>query len=382
MNLQILPVTDKAGLHRFIDLPPLLYRGMPGFVAPLRIERRAILDPARGPFFRGGGRAQYWLALRDGRPVGRISAQIGADLPHGLAPGTGQFGAIDALDDAQAIAALLRAAEGWLGAEGCTAAFGPCLLGMNEEPGLMVAGQDQPPMIMTGWHPPYLEAHLHRAGYRAVKDLHYWRLDRAQNRLEALQQKLRVNADRLQLTIRGLDKTDPDREIAILCDIYNDAWRSNWGFVPLRPHDLAAIGKEMKPFVKAEMGIIVEMGGQPVAILLLLPNMFEITGDLGARPSPLGWLRLGLRSLRPRFRSGRVILLGVRTELRQSVGGAVIAMSMIAEGLRRIGGVTWDHVEAGWVLEDNEPLIRILETSGFRRTRTYRLFEKPLPRAG
>lgn len=381
MTLQILPVTDKAGLQRFIGLPPLIYKKMPGFVAPLQMERRSLLDPAKGPFFRTG-RAQYWLALRDGRPVGRISAQISPDLPNGIAPGTGQFGAIDSLDDAEAIAALLQTAEDWLGAQGSTAVFGPCLLSINEEPGLMVAGQDEPPMIMTAWHPPYLEAHLQRAGYRKVKDLHNWRLDKAQSQLGAFQEKVRKNAHRVQLTIRGLDLKNLGRDMAIICDMYNDAWRDNWGYLPLSPADLAGIEKEMKPFVRSETGIIIEMGGQPVAVLLLLPNMFEMTHDLGAKPSLLGWLRLGLRSLRPRFRSGRVILMGVRTELRQTVGGATVAMSLVTELVRRFGEQAWDYVEAGWVLDDNIALIRILETSGFRRTKIYRLFEKPLPTRG
>lgn len=378
MTLQIVPVSDKAELRRFIGLPPRIYKDMPGFVAPLRMERRSILDPDKGPFFRSG-RAQYWLALRDGRTVGRISAQISAVLPKGVAPGTGQFGAIDALDDAGAIAALLQTAEDWLSAQGCKAAFGPCLLNMNEEPGLMVAGQDEPPMIMTPWHPAYLEAHLQRAGYRKVKELHNWRLDKAQERLGEIQEKTRKNADRMRITIRGLDLKNLGRDMAIMCDLYNDAWRDNWGYLPLSRDDLAGIEKEMKPFVRSETGIIVEMGGQPVAVLLLLPNMFELTGDLGADPSPLGWLRLGMRSLKPRFRSGRVILMGVSTALRQSVGGAAIAMSLIDELVRRFGDQAWDYVEAGWVLEDNSALIRILEGSGFRRSKTYRLFEKPLP---
>ena len=95
-------------------------------------------------------------------------------------------------------------------------------------------------------------------------------------------------------------------------------------------------------------------------------------------PSPFGWLKLGLRSLRPRFRGGRIILMGIKARMRQSVGGAAIAMSLIDELGRRFADYSWDYVEGGWVLEDNTALNRILEAGGFRRSRTFRLFEKPL----
>lgn len=381
MSLQVIPVTTKAALRRFIGLPAALYAGLPGFVAPIRMDRRIILDPARGPFFRSG-RAQYWIAERDGRAVGRISAQIGGDLPKGVSAGSGQFGAIDALDDAEAIAALLHTAEDWLRAEGCTSVFGPCLLSMNGEPGLMVSGQNEPPMIMAPWHPAYLEQHLHTAGYRPVKDLHNWRLDRTNGKLAALSEQARKNATRMKVTIRSLNMKNIGHDLAVMCDIYNDAWRDNWGFVPLGREDLTGIEKEMKPFLRSEAGIIVEQAGEPVAVLLILPNTFELSADLGMDPSPLGWLKLGLRSLRPRFRGGRIILMGIKARMRQSVGGAAIAMSLIDELGRRFSDYSWDYVEGGWVLEDNTALNRILEAGGFRRSRTFRLFEKPLAPQG
>jgi hypothetical protein len=377
MSLQVIPVTTKAALRRFIGLPAVLYAGLPGFVAPIRMDRRIILDPARGPFFRKG-RAQYWIAERNGRPVGRISAQLGGDVPKGVSPGSGHFGAIDALDDAEAISALLHTAEDWLRAEGCTSVFGPCLLSMNGEPGLMVSGQNEPPMIMAPWHPAYLEKHLHNAGYLPVKDLHNWRLDRNNGKLAALSEQARKNAARMQVTIRSLNMKNIGHDLAVMCDIYNDAWRDNWGFVPLGREDLTGIEKEMKPFLRSEAGIIVEQAGEPVAVMLILPNTFELSADLGMDPSPLGWLKLGLRSLRPRFQGGRIILMGIKARMRQSVGGAAIAMSLIDELGRRFADYSWSYVEGGWVLEDNTALNRILEAGGFRRSRTFRLFEKPL----
>jgi hypothetical protein len=375
MSLTIERADTGRSLRRFIGLPAEIYREQRGYVAPLRMDRNGIFDPRKGAFFRTG-RAVYFLALRDGRPVGRISAQVAPTLPYGVAEGTGQFGALDARDDPEAIAALINAAEGWLRAQGCLAAFGPVSMNINEEPGLMVSGQDEPPMTMVPWHPPYLQAGLAQAEYRAVKSIHMWRLDNSPELHARLAGITRINASRLGLTIRSMDIKNLGRDLALICEIYNDAWRENWGFLPLDPRDLAGVEKELKPFMKSDAGVLVERGGKPVAVLLMLPNMFELTGDLGMDPSPLGWLKLGLRSLRPRFRSGRIILMGVSGATRGSIGGAAIAMTLIDEVLRRFSATPWTHIEAGWVLEDNTALVRLLEQTGFRRTKTFQLYEK------
>ena len=375
MALQIIAADHGRALERFIGLPAQAYAGQAGFVAPLRVERRGLLDPARAGFFRDG-RARYFLARRDGRDVGRIAAQIGAHPPKGTSPGHGQFGAFDAENDAEAITALIAAAEGWLAAQGCTGLFGPCTLSMNEEPGLMVAGHDQPPMTLTPWHAPYLEGHLTRAGYRPVKDLHGWRLDNTAElraRGAALTRRDRAVPG---LSLRPLDLGNITQELARMCAVYNDAWAGNWGFVPLDPRDLDAIATELAPFLHPDLGIFVERQGKPVAVMLILPNLFDLTADLGMDPSALGWVKLALRRLRPRFSSGRIILMGIARALRGSVGGAAVAMTLVDEVIKRHAARNWSHIEAGWVLEDNDALVRLLEAAGFLRSKTFRLFER------
>lgn len=375
MPVTVEPVASEAALKEFIGLPPRLYRGLAGYRAPLRMERAGLLDPARAPFFRHG-EAQYWIARRNSVPVGRISAQIDFALPVGIAPGSGMFGCLDAADDGEAVRALFAAAEAWLAERGCTRAYGPCLLSMNEEPGLLVEGREEPPLIMVPWHPAYLEAHVEACGYAKCRDLHYWRLVTVTQELEAHRRRLRLAARRPGLTVRPLDLKNVARDVGIMRDVYNDAWRDNWGFVPLEPADLDGVSRDMKPFLIPDAGIIAELNGRPVGVVMVLPNLFEVTADLGADPSPLGWLRLGYRMFRHRFRSGRIILMGVISELRHSVGGAALAMTLVDELITRHARFQGDWIEAGWVLEDNESLLKILAQFNFVRTRTLRLYDR------
>src|SRR5262245_32724589 len=131
-NITIVPVRTAAELKRFIRLPSRLFSADPNFVPPLELERLDALRPGKNPYFEHA-EAQYFLATRDGRDVGRISAQIDrlaseADVGH--------FGLVAAEDDPAVFAALFAEAEGWLRARGRTRARGPFNLSINEETGL------------------------------------------------------------------------------------------------------------------------------------------------------------------------------------------------------------------------------------------------------
>lgn len=378
--IEIRPVSNRAEVRAFIALPPRIYGGLRGFDPPLRMDRDMLLDPRQSAFCKHG-KLQYWLALIDGEVVGRISAQVDANLPVGIAPGAGMFGCLDAIDDAEVVGKLLDAAEQWLADQGCTSIFGPCSLDMNDEPGLLVEGADQQAMTLCPWHPPYLGPHLERHGYGKLRDLHNWRLDLVEASGLSTEGRARM-AER----IPGLESRSPTRgsyarDIAILCDVYNDGWRNHWGFIPLTPVDLDGLDVLMKWLVPREAFRIVEIDGEAVAVMLLIPNLFELTTGLSPSPGVAGWAKLVWRVLTHRFRSGRIIVVGLVSRLQGTVIGSAIAALMIDELVASQAVLKGEWVEAGWVLENNTALIHILERFQFHRNKTFRIFGKSLCRA-
>jgi len=379
MPVTIKPANSGPDLETFIRLPARLYKGMPGFVAPLDFERRTALDPDKAPFFQHG-RASYFLAERDGRPVGRISAQIDDAQPAGVFDDAGLFGCFDAVDDPEVTMALFDAAEDWLIAEGRTRAIGPFLLSMNGEPGLLVEGHLEPPLTLVAWHPQYLQAHLKARGYTGCRDLHYWRLSDFDRIAEQVKQGKAMRARLPDVRIRKFERDTLVEDIETIRRVYNEAWRDNWGFVPLLPVDVAAISKDLRSFMKPEAGVMVDKAEKTVAVAIFFPNLFEIFGDIAPHPSLFGWAKLAWRTYFHKFRSGHIILFGVLPELRHSVGGAVIALTMVGEIVERLLRHRRDsgRIEAGWVLENNLPLQKILLQYGFARSRTLRLYDRAL----
>ena len=372
--------STRQDLREFIDIPSKLYADILGFQPPLAADRAMLLDPKQSAFCKRGT-ARYWIARANGKAVGRISAQFSQYIPVGVEPKSGMFGCLDAIDDAEVLAALIAKAGQWLAAQGFEKMFGPCSLDMNDEPGMLIAGADQPAMTMCPWHPPYLAGHMEKLGFAKLHDLHNWRLDLTR-RPPAPQSARHRLANRVpSLTVRHPTRKTYARDIEILCQVYNDGWQDNWGFVPLAPEDLAGLDQLMMWMVPREAFKIVEINGEPVGVMLLVPNLFELTQGLGPRPGPLGWTKLLWRAATHRFRSGRIIVTGVRHRLRGTMVGAAIAALLVDELVAGHSALKGEWVEAGWVLEDNRALIQILERYQFTRNKTFRIYNRALATA-
>lgn len=371
MSFTIELVRSRAELRDFIALPRRLYQNMPGYVAPLDMERRELIDPKKNPFF-SHGRAAYWIARRDGQAVGRISAQIDDLAGPNTPPDLGLFGCFDAIDDREIVAALLRTAEDWLRAHGRRQVRGPFILSINGESGLLIDGQLEPPMILMPWHPPYLEQHLLAAGYNRAMRLFSYVLDLTKWTIGDLQQQAAAN--RRDLTIRNMRLDDFGNEMGIARAIYNDGWQNNWGFVPGTEADAKGLAHSFKPLLLPDTVFFLCADEEPIAFALTIPNLFDISADLGAAPSILGWLKLFWRTRQRRYRSFRLVFIGGKTAYH----GTGIGITGLIETIQRLKASGAEEIACAWVLESNAALIRTLHKLHFFPKTTFGIYEKPL----
>ncbi|HYH19630.1 MAG TPA: dATP pyrophosphohydrolase [Azospirillum sp.] len=370
-GVEILPVTGRAGMDRFIRVPFDLHRDDPTWVPPLLMERRDALSSRENPYFRHA-EAAFWIARRNGRDVGRVSAQ----LDRLAEAGTGHFGLLAAVDDGAVVGALMETAERWLRARGAARALGPFNLSINEETGLLVDGFDTPPMLMMGHDRPYLGPLLERAGYSKAKDVLAYLSEGPD--LPAGVRALLARPLPPNVRIRRLRMADYRREVGALTDIFNDAWSGNWGFVPLTGDEIDHMARQMKPLIDERLVWFAEVDGQPAAFAVCLPNLNEAIRDLDGRLLPFGWAKLLWRLKVSGVRSARVPLMGVRRRYADSLLGSLLAFLIIAAVRREAADLGLHRIEMSWILEDNRPMRRIAEAVGGRPYKTYRLYGKPL----
>ena len=377
MSLAIRAVSTAADRKAFVEIAYALNRDDPNWVPPLKSEVRGLIDARANPWFEHA-EARLFLAERDGRPVGRISAQVDQLVLEHMGAGTGQWGMFEAAD-AEAAGALLLHAEDFLRGRGMTRSLGPFSLSIWDEPGLLVEGHDHPPTVMMGHNKPIYEAWVEASGYAKAKDLFTYELPAAKSFPPLIRRIVESGEKNPRIRIRNADKKNFEREAALLLGILNDAWSDNWGFIPLTDAERAYAGKKLKPIVFEDLIRIAELDGEPVAFMMSLPDLNLLTRDLGGRLFPFGWAKLLWRLRRGRFAGARVPLMGVVRKLHGTRLASQLAF-MLIEQIRRAGTARYgvERAEVGWILDDNKPMISIAEAIEARINRVYRIYEKPL----
>lgn len=376
--VEISPVVSADDRRRFVDLAWTLYADDPNWRPPLKSEVQDLIGGAQtNPWFLHG-KAQFFLARKHGQVVGRISAQC-CDLVQERRPGLGQWGMFECVDDPEVASALIEAAEAWLCAQGMIRAQGPISISIWDEPGLLIEGFDSPPKVMMGHHLPYYRTHIEGAGYERAKDLYAWSVKISDGFPEIVNRIVAAGERNSHIRIRPVDLANFEQEATLILDILNEAWSDNWGYVPLTPAEVAYVGKKLKPIVIDHQVLIAEYDGEPVAFLISIPDINEMTRDLNGRLFPFGWAKLLWRLRKSQAQWFRVPLMGVRHKFQATRTASLLAFMMIEQVRRtatRLHGAQF--AEIGWILEDNGPMLSIAEAIEAHLTKTYRVYERDL----
>ncbi|MEN4978861.1 N-acetyltransferase [Erwinia billingiae] len=373
--IHIEKVADKRDLKAFIAFPSSLYRDDPNWIDPLFIEREEHLSK-KNPSVEHI-EWQAFLAKKDGKVVGRITAQIDSLHRERYGQDTGHFGMIDAIDDPAVFEALFAAAETWLKSKGAVKITGPFSMNINQESGLLIEGFDTPPSALMTHGKPYYANYLEQQGYaQGIDLLAYW-MKRTDLHFEPSLTKL-MSQMRKKVSIRRLNRKKFAEEMQVLREIFNSGWQNNWGFVPFTEHEFATMGDQLKYLVPDDMIYIAEVDSVPCAFIVGLPNINEAIAGLEGRLFPFGWAKLLWRLKVSGVRTARVPLMGVRHDFQFSRMGPIMALLLI-EALRDpFAKRNIDALEMSWILESNTGMRTILERIGAVPYKRYRLFEKTL----
>ena len=372
--LKVVKVNNRSDVNDFIRLPWSLYTDDPMWVPPLLLERRMHLSP-KNPYFE---HAEFcsWVAYRNGKAVGRISAQIDQLHIDRYQDNSGFFGMIEAENNSRTFKILLNTAEKWLRRRGMRRICGPFNLSINQELGLLVDGFDTPPSMMMGHARPYYSEQIQGNGYQKEKDLLAY-IIKSDFKMTGAARNITARKKN-QMHIRNLEKSNLIKELAIIRDIFNDAWSNNWNFVPFTSSEFEHLGKDLKMLADEKLVKIAEVDGDPAAFIVVLPNINEVIQDLNGRLLPFGWLKI-LWRLKIRFpRSARIPLMGVRRRYQESMMGAALAFGVIGDVQQPALDRGIKDVELSWILEDNTGMRNIIESIGGRVYKTYRMYSKQL----
>ncbi|MHB8880338.1 MAG: N-acetyltransferase [Thermodesulfovibrionales bacterium] len=362
-------IEAAKSLNDFIKLPLSLHSRDPFFVPQLNHEMKVHFSP-KNPFF-DHATARYFIALKDGRPVGRIASLVNRvhnDL-HGEK--TGFFGFFDCINDTAVSARLYEKAAEHLTSEGMSRMRGPMSFSTNEECGMLIEGFNERPMIMMPYNPPYYNELTAEAGLRKVRDLYAYIYDVREKLPEKV---LRVAAlvEKRGITVRPIIMKQYLSDMMIFKDVYHSAWEKNWGFVPMSEKELEYGAGRLKQIIIPEMTLIAEEAGKPVGFMGMVPDFNFVLQQMKGSLNPVSLAKAFYYSRK--IKDLRVMLLGVKKEYRNKG----IEALLFREGFKPIKKGGYERVEFSWILEDNLPVQRTIETMEGRLYKKYRIYEKPL----
>jgi hypothetical protein len=374
VSLVVSPVRGRRDLREFIDLPYRLHSNSV-WVPHLRLERWLFLSRRFNAFFKHGD-AQLFLARRDGRVVGRISAQYDQAFNDFHGNQWGMFGFLEIEDDPEVLPPLLEAAEGWLRSRGRDRMVGPMDFTINDESGVMIEGFERRPMIKQPWHPPYYGARCEEAGLEKAMDLLMWELH-ISDRTKILPVIFKLAEDlepRHGIRLRHMTRRSLRRDLDRFAEVYNAAWSENWGFSPYGKADLDQYATEMQLVFDRHWYMVAETAeGETAAVAITVPDINQVLKRMKGRLLPLGWWHfLRRRKIIDRVRVG---FLGVKPEF-QHTG---VAAKMYVEHFDMATATPQKWGEMGWILETNKNMNRAMEAMGGRIVRRYRVYARTLP---
>jgi hypothetical protein len=376
VTVEVSAVKSRRDWKEFIELPYRLHATSEQWVPPVRLERRLFHSRRMNAYFQHAG-AQEFVARRGGRVVGRISAQIDRayDDQHGVGGvcDTGMFGFLELEDDAEVARALLDAARGWLAEKGRSHMIGPMDYTMNDECGVLIEGFDREPMIKQPWHPPYYQQRMEEAGLEKAIDLYMWELeisDRAKI-LPVIFELAEAAREKHGIEIRHLRRRDLSKNIkGVFGEVYNAAWKRNWGFVPYSDEDLKHYAEELQLVYDRNWFMAAEKDGETIGIAITVPDVNQVLKAMNGKVFPFGWYTFLFRrkQLIDRVRVG---FLGVKPEYQHTGAAAAFYVEHFDMAIK--SPQKWG--EMGWILETNRAMNRGMEAMGGRIAKRFRVYE-------
>lgn len=337
---------------------------------PLTLVDQGQLSPRKNAFF-ARAKAEFWLAHEGRHCVGRISAVRNFEHDDFWGDRVGFFGHFEARD-AAVTGALIEHAATWLRREGATVLRGPIELSTNYRTGLLVDGDPGMPAMMMAHNPPNYAHWLEACGLAKAKDVVALDIDTTSIDGERLRRVGAKVAARAQVVLRPLVLRRFDAEIAHIWELYNSIWEHNWGFVPMSQAEFEREARGFRAICSPDLIWFAEAEGKPVAFIVGLPDVNAAIQACDGRLLPLGWWKF--RRALAKVRRLRVLTLGVHRDHRGRGVDAALINAMVLAAVGR-GFVS---AECGWVLEDNEAMLRPLAGIGARPFRRYRVYERAL----
>lgn len=371
MNISLKAVNSKKEIDEFLQFPIDLYKNEKHYIPQLFIEDRKLFNKAKEPFYKKGS-VESFIAYRNGKAVGRISCILNNEHNKLHNEKTGFFGFFDSINDIEVAQALLDQAKKYALDNGMNTLRGPQNFSVSHTLGCLTKGFDLDPSLLTPYNFSYYNDLLTSYGFEKSMDLYSYRFGKAQGIPEKLSRVAIAMQERGKFDIRIITKKDISKVVKEIQDIYNDAWKENWSFLPLSDEDIAGLADELAPILEPNISYMVYDEGVAVGCMITLPNINEVLKNGNGKIMSSSFLRLLTVILGfKKVKSIRTVIMGVKESHRKKGIEAIMIHKTIVEA-QKLG---YEEADLSWILENNVMMNRQLEKMDADRYKEHRIYD-------
>ncbi len=367
--IKIIEARTKKELHDFIKIPLFIYSN-DSLYSPQLIREQIIHFSSANPFFKHA-EVRFFIAYKDGKPAGRVASIINYRHIDFHKEDVGFFGFFECINDQNVSSNMLDTVCSISRKRNLKAIRGPMNFSTNEECGFLLEGFDTPPMIMTPYNPPYYNDMMESYGMKKAKDLYAFLQD-IPNEIPDKVYRIAAIAEKKGIKTRIINDKKFYSDMFFFREVYNSAWQTNWGFIPLTEGELLYSSKKLKRVIVPEFTILAFDGDKPVGFLGAIPDYNLILNKMKGSLNPLSLIKAIYYSRK--ITSLRLLLFGISREYRNKGIDALLLRDIF----KNLKGTKYKKIEYSWILEDNIPTIRIVEVSEAKLYKRFRIYEKNL----
>lgn len=380
--MRLIEVLNKKTERAFHEVPQLIYAKDDNWIPHLRQDIDKIFDPKQNRLFKKGGLAKRWLVRDDnGKWVGRIAAFVSRKYSGGMKQPTGGIGFFESTDDDQVATLLFDVAEQWLQAEGMEAVDGPINFGEKDQFwGLLTDNFTDFPSYALNYNPSYYLRFFESRGFKTYYEQYIFGRDVQLEVQDIFKRK------RAQIESRGEMKLVTARDLSSeelashFCTVYNNAWGGHHGFSKMPLKQAQRTVKSLKPVMDPDIIFFVLDKGVPIAFYVNIPELNQIFRHVNGNLNAIGKLKF----LYHKWRGTPDIMVGLVFGIdRNYHGQGVDAFLIDSAGAQMQEKGRYTRTTLTWIGDFNPKMIRIAESLGSVRTRTYftmrKLFDPKQP---
>ena len=363
----------RSELKKFVKFQIDLYKGNEYYVPPLIMDDLDTLDPNKNPAFEFC-EAQSFMAYRDNKPVGRVTAIINRNANKKFNEKSVRFEFIDFIDDAEVVDTLIAAVEEWGRERGMNRIVGPLGFSDMDPEGMLIFGFEEMGTMATIYNYPYYQKHMERLGFEKETDYVEYRIKVPSSIPEKYKRVADIVQRRLNLNVVKLKSRKELKEKygKAIFDLINEAYASLYGFCSITP-------KQVDHYIGIYLGIlrldniclITDADDKLISVGISMPSMSQALRRSGGKLFPFGWWYI-LQGLNGKTNVVDLLLVAVKPEYQNKGVNALLFSTMIPSFIAN----GYEFAETNVELEDNESVQKQWEMFERRLHRRRRVWTK------